>query len=141
MQAPDDLLCPITHAVFRSPVVTSVGTVYEEHAILQHLESSSMDPLTNQRIEDERLIPVYLLRSRAKQYAVDTARACIDVVLSTDCEDPAKYLRRACDLCDEAGAQLTVYWFHSDLQCEPLTSGVYCSCGQSCTLFRCVHGM
>jgi U-box domain len=67
MQAPEDLRCPITHSVFRSPVVTSVGTVYEEAAINKHLESSATDPLSNQHIEDKRLIPVFVLRSRAKQ--------------------------------------------------------------------------
>ena len=97
-------MCPITHAVFRSPVVTTAGTVYDEAAIRQHLEVSSVDPLSNQQITDKQLIPVYLLRSRAKQYAVSTAKQCVDRVLSSSCEEPAKYLRRACDLCDEAGA-------------------------------------
>jgi hypothetical protein len=103
LQAPEDLVCPITRAVFRSPVVTTVGTVYEEIAISQHLKTCSTDPLTNQTITDKRLTPVFLVRSRSRQYASETARACIDKVLEKNCDCPARFLRRACDLCDEAG--------------------------------------
>lgn len=103
MQPPDDLVCPITHSVFRSPVITSAGTIYEEQAIKQHLTKSLQDPLTQQEITAEQLIPVYLLKNRAKQYASSTARMCLEEALSEDREEPVKYLRRACELCDEAG--------------------------------------
>ena len=104
VQAPDELVCPITHALFRSPVVTAAGTVYEERAIAQHLATTSKDPLTNQPLHDHKLTPVFLLRSRAEQYAVSTASACVQRTLQADCPNPARYLRRACELCDEAGA-------------------------------------
>lgn len=106
MQVPEELVCPITHAVFRNPVITAVGTVYEERAIRQHLQHNQTDPLTNQKIEDAKLTPVFVLRSKAKQYATSTAARCLDRVLDPECHDPATYLRRACDVCEEAGALL-----------------------------------
>jgi hypothetical protein len=109
VQVPDELVCPITHTIFRSPVVTSVGTVYEEEAIAKHLRTSSKDPLTNQTIKDKKLTPVFLLRSRAEQFARSTAAACVAKVLTPDAEDPAKYLRRACELCDEAGRHCLLF--------------------------------
>eukprot|EP00892_Ulva_mutabilis_P004001 jgi/Ulvmu1/1973/UM012_0135.1 len=107
-QVPEELLCPITHAVFRNPVITSVGTVYEERAILQHLQRTTTDPLSNQKIDNAKLTPVFVLRSKAKQYATSTATKCLDLVLDPQCDDPAKYLRRACEVCDEAEVLDTV---------------------------------
>ena len=77
MQAPDDLICPIMHSVMRNPVITQVGNVYEEAAIRNHLLRSNKDPLSNQPISDD-LRPVYVLRSKAKEYATTAARRCIE---------------------------------------------------------------
>ena len=99
-------MCPITHSVFQSPVITVAGTVYEEEAIKEHLHHTATDPLTNAPLTDARLTPVFLLRRRAKEYATFTANTCIDRALQAGCRTPAQYLRRACDLCDEAGAPL-----------------------------------
>lgn len=78
LQAPDDLICPITHSVMHNPVVTEAGTVYEEWALRNHLASSKKDPLSNQPISADDLRPVYVLRSKAKEYATNTARRCIE---------------------------------------------------------------
>lgn len=82
MQAPDDLLCPIMHSLMRNPVITQAGNVYEEAAIRQTFLSRSnnlehKDPLSNQIISDD-LRPVYVLRSKAMEYATTTARRCIE---------------------------------------------------------------
>jgi hypothetical protein len=78
MQAPDDLICPILHSLMRNPVITEVGTMYEEEAIRTHLTRSNKDPLSNQTISND-LRPVYLIRSKAKEYATSTARRCIEI--------------------------------------------------------------
>jgi hypothetical protein len=105
LQAPNDLLCPIMHSVMRNPVCTTVGNVYEEEAIRAHLKRSNKDPLSNQEISDD-LRPVFVLRSKAKEYATTTALRCIERVLDPACQAPAKYLRRACDVTEEAGVCL-----------------------------------
>ena len=105
VQAPDDLLCPITYELFTNPVITTVGTVYEEKAIRLHMQRSFNDPLTGQPIE-ERLTPVIFLRSKAKEYAQRTATQCMERIFAADCFEPERYLRRACELCDGAGAPM-----------------------------------
>ena len=47
---PDHLRCPITHEMFRDPVVLQSGHTYERAAIEQHLRNDRTDPLTRARI-------------------------------------------------------------------------------------------
>lgn len=58
--APDDLRCPITHALFRDPVFNSLGNTYERDAIRTAFDKQhwpKRDPLTNVELPDERLVP------------------------------------------------------------------------------------
>lgn len=106
MQAPDDLRCPITHSLFHDPVITMAGSIYERSAILEHLQDSSRDPLTGSDLPSVQLTPVFLLKSRAREYAERAIRAAIEQAVMQDCPDPVRWLRRAVDLCDESGAPL-----------------------------------
>ena len=100
LQAPDDLLCPILHTVMRNPVITEAGTMYEESAIRNHLARfSNKDPLSNQPISDD-LRPVYVVRSKAKEYATNTARVCIERGKVTD--HPAAFATTAHPLSAQA---------------------------------------
>ena len=50
-EEPDHLLCPITHEMFRDPVmVMESGHTYERAAIKRHLQNNRTDPLTRDRI-------------------------------------------------------------------------------------------
>ena len=50
VEEPDHLRCPITHEMFRDPVVLQSGHTYEREAIEQHLRNDRTDPLTRARI-------------------------------------------------------------------------------------------
>ena len=49
-EEPDHLRCPITHEMFRDPVVLQSGHTYEREAIEQHLRNDRTDPLTRARL-------------------------------------------------------------------------------------------
>lgn len=65
---PSDLVCPITHELFKDPVINACGQVYEREAILRCLEERPVDPITRTRLESTTLTPVYIVRSRAIEY-------------------------------------------------------------------------
>ena len=51
IEEPDHLLCPITHVMFRDPVVLmESGHTYERAAIERHLQDHRTDPLTRDRV-------------------------------------------------------------------------------------------
>ena len=102
--SPSDLICPITCELFRDPVISPVGQVYERAAIERHFSRSATggqpvkDPVTNQVLDSLALVPVYAMRSRAAEYRERTARACVEAAVSPTCGEPVKYLRRAAEL-------------------------------------------
>ena len=51
------LVCPITWAVFRRPVVAADGHTYEEEAIIEHLMTKDKSPLTKEKLTDKSLRP------------------------------------------------------------------------------------
>lgn len=59
--APHDLRCPITYALFRDPVFNSHGNTYERDAIrtafAKQPSGPKRDPLTNSELPDARLVP------------------------------------------------------------------------------------
>ena len=66
VEEPDHLLCPITHVMFRDPVVLlGSGNTYEREAIERHLESSDIDPRSNVKIQSKQLVT-----NRAIRHAV-----------------------------------------------------------------------
>ena len=54
---PSALLCPITHEMFRDPVVVvASGHTYERSAILRHFSFRNTDPCTNGIVHDKMVV-------------------------------------------------------------------------------------
>lgn len=95
---PLDLICPITHDLFKDPVINSVGQVYEREAISNHLQRKPTDPITMMVLPTKSLTPVYPMKSRAMEFRERTARLCLERACSMKCGEPLRYLRRAAEL-------------------------------------------
>lgn len=55
---PPEWFCPLTHEVFRDPVILTDGYTYEEDAIRKWLTSNATSPMTNEDLGPEpRLVP------------------------------------------------------------------------------------
>ncbi|KAK9909207.1 hypothetical protein WJX75_008715 [Coccomyxa subellipsoidea] len=100
LETPTDLICPITLQVFKDPVLTSSGQVYERHAITSHVEKNHNDPVTRLPLRLDQLTPVYVLRVRAAEYRESAAAACIEAACSAECVNPVQYVRRAVEIAD-----------------------------------------
>eukprot|EP01025_Chloroclados_australasicus_P051242 TRINITY_DN595_c1_g3_i1.p1 TRINITY_DN595_c1_g3~~TRINITY_DN595_c1_g3_i1.p1 ORF type:complete len:392 (+),score=39.15 TRINITY_DN595_c1_g3_i1:228-1403(+) len=100
-ETPGDLVCPITHEIFVDPVITCAGQVYERSAIEQYIrqQQNPVDPVTRSPLVSRVLTPVHVFRGRALEFREDTAKQCVDYACSAECTNPAKFLRRACELC------------------------------------------
>ena len=66
---PNDLMCPITHALMREPVRASDGCVYDRHAITRWFSQRLSSPLTGEQLDSGQLDPVDGLRKRAEEWA------------------------------------------------------------------------
>ena len=66
---PNDLMCPITHALMREPVRASDGCVYDRHAITRWFSQRLSSPLTGEQLDSGRLDPCDGLRKRAEAWA------------------------------------------------------------------------
>jgi len=97
-ETPADLVCPITHELYKDPVINCVGQVYDREAITTHLRQSRTDPMTQLPLADTTLTPVFVLRSRAKEYCSSAAESCIHEACKLECRSPAEMLRRAVEL-------------------------------------------
>ena len=62
---PEELLCPITRAVFRDPVVVvDSGHTYERSAILSHFErNGARDPLTRRALSSTKVMTLWSMRN------------------------------------------------------------------------------
>ena len=58
----DELLCPITLALFRDPVVAQDGHTYERQAIEAWIAKNGTSPITDQQISLENLYPNYAIK-------------------------------------------------------------------------------
>ncbi|KAK9868882.1 hypothetical protein WJX84_011105 [Apatococcus fuscideae] len=96
---PSDLVCPITHEIFRDPVITAAGQVYERDSIMVFLQKHNTDPVTRMPLAGKTLTPIYILRSRARDFREQTARTCVSRACTPGCREPVKYVRRAAELC------------------------------------------
>jgi hypothetical protein len=102
--APPELLCPITHAVFLDPVLSAAGHAYERAAVQQFLRHNDHDPMSRQPLPHKDLTPVWALKSRALEYREGAARTCLErACCPPPSADPVRYLRRAVELCVDAG--------------------------------------
>jgi len=62
---PEELMCPITHAMFRDPVmVVESGHTYERSAILEHFEqrNEAKDPLTRRALSSTKVMTNWAVR-------------------------------------------------------------------------------
>jgi leucine-rich repeat protein SHOC2 len=62
---PEELWCPITHAMFRDPVmVVESGHTYERSAILEHFEqrNEAKDPLTRRALSSTKVMTNWAVR-------------------------------------------------------------------------------
>jgi hypothetical protein len=90
---PDSIRCPITCALFRDPVMTAAGRTYERHAIAQFWRGrarQSVDPMTNRRLEDSRLITNYDKRDEVQLFLDQHPRFCPDEWPDRDLPPPAE---------------------------------------------------
>jgi hypothetical protein len=78
---------------------------YERKSIEQHLQTADTDPMSRQPLLNSSLTPVFVLKSRALEYRETTCRLCIDRACSVSPapRPPVEYLRRAVELCSDAG--------------------------------------
>jgi len=77
---------------------------YERKSIEQHLRSTDADPMSRQPLLNPSLTPVFVLKSRALEYREYTSRLCVDRACSlSPPRPPIDYLRRAVELCSDAG--------------------------------------
>ena len=63
----DSLICPITHEVFRDPVLADDGRLYERAAITRWINEHGTSPFTRQILDVNRLQPDDEVRRRAEQ--------------------------------------------------------------------------
>ena len=67
---PEVLMCPITRAMFRDPVIAvESGHTYERNAILSHFErNGAKDPLTNRALSSTKVMPNWAVRQFAQDW-------------------------------------------------------------------------
>lgn len=63
------LCCPITHELFRDPVLASDGNTYEREAIQEWFSKRSTSPLTNVELRDKTLTPNHLVKKIVQEVA------------------------------------------------------------------------
>ena len=69
MEPPDDILvCPITLALFRDPVLAQDGHTYEREAIQEWIERGGRSPITDQDLSLEHLYPNYAIKKAVDQF-------------------------------------------------------------------------
>ena len=66
---PESYLCPITHKLFRDPVITVSGVSYEKEAIEEWIKTSGSDPFSREPITG--LIPNRALQSSVEEFLED----------------------------------------------------------------------
>ena len=71
LNVPSKFVDPILGQLFRDPVLTSNGTVYERSCITEWLENHDTDPLTNSRLPDKTLIAMPQLLSGIESFRRD----------------------------------------------------------------------
>ena len=62
----DGLICPITHEVFRDPVLAEDGRLYEREAITRWINEHGTSPFTRQVLDVNRLQPDDVVRKKAQ---------------------------------------------------------------------------
>ena len=71
---PAPLLCPITHSLFRDPVLAADGHTYEREAITDWLRTSRRSPMTREPISLDGLKPNRVVKQMADEFRNDCQR-------------------------------------------------------------------
>jgi len=69
----DSLCCPITHELFRDPVLAEDGRLYERDAIIRWINQTGTSPFTRQVLSIHQLQPDEHIKKRANQRRVSVA--------------------------------------------------------------------
>ena len=64
----DELLCPITLALFRDPVMAQDGHTYERQAIEAWIAKNGTSPITDQQLSLENLYPNYVIKKAIDRF-------------------------------------------------------------------------
>ncbi|KAL3501863.1 hypothetical protein ACH5RR_036312 [Cinchona calisaya] len=68
---PDDFLCPISLELMRDPVIVATGQTYERSYIQRWIDCGNTTcPKTQQKLENLKLTPNYVLRSLISQWCI-----------------------------------------------------------------------
>lgn len=60
MLSQEDLTCPITHEIFKDPVMASDGNCYERSAINNWYSLHKTSPITREKLQNSFITPVYI---------------------------------------------------------------------------------
>eukprot|EP00768_Dysnectes_brevis_P004208 gnl/Dysnectes_brevis/3001_a3701_1032.p1 GENE.gnl/Dysnectes_brevis/3001_a3701_1032~~gnl/Dysnectes_brevis/3001_a3701_1032.p1 ORF type:complete len:908 (-),score=263.23 gnl/Dysnectes_brevis/3001_a3701_1032:61-2784(-) len=71
---PPSMLCPLTHELFKDPVFTPDGVVFERGAILAHLRGSKVCPVTGHPLTESELMSARTVKSQADSFRDRTER-------------------------------------------------------------------
>lgn len=63
----DLLICPITHQIFKDPVIADDGFAYEREALIRSLQDSCKSPMTGIEMR-KRFIPAVVVRSYVSKF-------------------------------------------------------------------------
>lgn len=101
MNDPKELCCPISLSLFQDPVIDGVGHTYDRQSIQTHFKSqkdknqSLTSPLSQEPLEDERLVPNRDKKSKIEQYKVEKSQRCFEMAkqsIEKKCGDTALML-------------------------------------------------
>lgn len=68
-EIPEEFCCPLTKQLFVDPVMTKNGHTFERSAILKHLETSSICPISGKELTKEELAPNLFIKSLVQKHA------------------------------------------------------------------------
>jgi FtsZ-binding cell division protein ZapB len=94
----DYLKCPITLKIFKNPVISKSGNIYEKKAIIKWLTQNKTDPLSREPLTIEDLIPVLAIKNiismiPKKEYHIDYAY--IDELIDCFDETKEKFMKKS----------------------------------------------
>tara|TARA_Y100000991_G_scaffold215523_1_gene206311 strand:+ start:3092 stop:5191 length:2100 start_codon:yes stop_codon:yes gene_type:complete len=86
MSYPKEWFCPITHAIFETPVIAEDGQTYEKEAILKWLQNNNISPITKTTISKEGLRINYSLKSTIENFIKGDNKMAIDTSKIGSCK-------------------------------------------------------
>lgn len=67
-EPPAFLVCPISHELFKEPMNSRYGQVYEKECILEWIEKKRTDPITRKPLEVKDLTPALTIKNEADDW-------------------------------------------------------------------------